>query len=159
MIVVRVANLQDPGDVAQIVDLVDLYAQDPMGQGRALGDAVRHDLAVMLATHPGALAFLAEEHGVPMGVANCFLGMSSFTGAPVLNIHDLAVRAERRGRGVGRAMIAFVEEHARAIGCSRVTLEVSASNAAAQALYRSCGFAGVGPDADSVTYACLKPLV
>ena len=159
MISVRRADLKDPQDVALVVALIDLYAQDPMGQGKALGAEVCGRLTSMLGTHPGALAFLAEEGGAPVGVANCFLGMSSFTGAAVINIHDLAVNSEGRGKGVGRAMMAFVEEHARSMGCSRVTLEVSAKNLVAQGLYRSYGFEGVGPDAESVTYACMKPIL
>lgn len=158
MVEVRRADLSDPSDLERVVEMIDLYAQDPMGRGAPLEPEVRDRLAAMLAWHPGAVVFLAERDGDTVGVANCFLGMSSFTGAPVVNIHDLAVRADARGHGVGHQLMVAVEEHARETGCSRVTLEVSALNETAQGLYRRCGFHGVGPDAESVTYFCTKHL-
>lgn len=158
MISVRQAYLGDPRDVEEAVVMIDLYAQDPMGGGVALSDTVKAKLTEMLASHPGAVVFLAMDEDQTVGIANCFFGMSSFTGSPVLNIHDLSVLPNVRGHGVGRRLIEAVEAHARETGCSRVTLEVSALNETAQGVYKRCGFHGVGADAESVTYFCTKHL-
>jgi ribosomal protein S18 acetylase RimI-like enzyme len=61
----------------------------------------------------------------------------------LLNIHDLAVLPEHRGRGVGRALLAAVEEHARRKGCCKLTLEVQDDNPRARALYDKFGFEDV----------------
>lgn len=49
-----------------------------------------------------------------------------------------------RRHGHARALIQAVCSQARAQGCMRLLLEVRAGNAAAQALYRQCGFAACG---------------
>lgn len=51
---------------------------------------------------------------------------------------------ESRRRGIGRALTMSWMEEARGRGEEEFFLEVRFSNAAAQALYRSCGFAAVG---------------
>ena len=69
------------------------------------------------------------------------LGFSTFKARPLVNVHDLAVLPEHRGRGVGRALLAAVERKARALGCARVTLEVQENNGRARRVYERAGFA------------------
>jgi ribosomal-protein-alanine N-acetyltransferase len=57
-----------------------------------------------------------------------------------LHINSIAVRPDFRGQGIGRRLLAFVLEEARARGARRAMLEVRASNTAAIALYSSFGF-------------------
>jgi len=83
------------------------------------------------------LAYVGED---AMGLANCFTGFSTFAVRPLVNIHDLAVAAEWRGRGIGRALLGAVEAHARELGAAKVTLEVLSGNEPAKALYRAVGF-------------------
>jgi len=52
----------------------------------------------------------------------------------------LGVRPALRGKGWGRVLLLGVLERLRAAGARRITLEVRAGNAAAQALYRAAGF-------------------
>jgi [ribosomal protein S18]-alanine N-acetyltransferase len=59
-------------------------------------------------------------------------------------LQDVQVRPEYRRRGVASALTLRAEENAVALGFDRLRLEVSAANAAAQALYRSCGYADIG---------------
>ncbi|MBI4677379.1 MAG: ribosomal protein S18-alanine N-acetyltransferase [Elusimicrobia bacterium] len=63
---------------------------------------------------------------------------------PGAEITSIVIRRESQGRGLGRALLAHVMEEARSLGCGRLSLEVSASNAAALALYASAGFKAVG---------------
>lgn len=64
-----------------------------------------------------------------------------------LQLLDIAVHSGARRSGHGSALLAHLLGSARARGCSRVTLEVRASNLAARALYRAAGFVedGVRP--------------
>ena len=55
-------------------------------------------------------------------------------------IEELAVRADRRRGGIGRALLQSCEEAAAAAGKQRVTLWVAAHNEAAVTLYRSTGY-------------------
>ncbi|MCA9773921.1 MAG: GNAT family N-acetyltransferase [Myxococcales bacterium] len=123
-----------------IVDLIDAYARDPMGRGEGLGPDVKARLVEGLAAHPTANVFLAFEGTEPVGVAVCFLGFSTFAARWVLNVHDLAVAPEHRGRGIGGTLLEAVIAHAHRLGCRKVTLEVRADNEAARRLYRRLGF-------------------
>ena len=136
----REANLDDPADAEAVLMLVDAYARDPMGSGRPLPDDVQARLIDGLRTHPTTLILLAFDGDVPIGIAVCFLGYSTFAAKPLVNIHDLAVLPDYRGRGVGKRLLAAVEEAARARRCCKLTLEVFETNERARRTYASAGF-------------------
>jgi ribosomal protein S18 acetylase RimI-like enzyme len=62
-------------------------------------------------------------------------------------LQDVEVREDYRRRGIGSALTAYAEREARTRGFDRLRLGVGVDNAAAQALYRQCGYvdAGVAP--------------
>ena len=64
--------------------------------------------------------------------------------ADELQVNNVAVRPECRGRGFGRALVEAALAHARAAGARTALLEVRRSNLAAQRLYLRLGFAQVG---------------
>lgn len=138
---VRMADYADPFDAGALFMLLDSYARSVNGGGKALPKAHRERLAPALAQVPGAFSLLALEGGTPIGVANCFMGFSTFACAPLVNVHDLAVVPIRRGCGVGTALLRAVENEARARSACKITLEVLSGNAGAKALYAREGFA------------------
>ena len=58
----------------------------------------------------------------------------------VLELVSLVVAAERRGQGVGRQLVAAVEDHARSIGADTVKVAVMAGNDRAKGLYIGLGY-------------------
>ncbi len=135
------ADLSLPEHQAAVVELVNAYAMDPMGNGRPLDREVKEALIPGLRSHPTTLIFLAWEEMKPVGIAVCFLGFSTFATRPLLNIHDLAVLPEHRGKAIGRMLLAEVEMAARARGCCKLTLEVLENNHGAIKMYQAAGFA------------------
>jgi len=156
-LLLRRAELAQTADAAAVVDLLDSYAGDPIGGGQPLGPEVRRRLPAALRDHPTAHVFLAFVDQAAVGVAVCFVGLSTFRAQPLLNIHDLAVLSGWRGRGIGRALLAAVEAHARQLGCCKLTLEVLDQNHRARGLYERFGFADVIV-AGSPTRFLSKPL-
>jgi len=130
----------DPHHAAAVVTLLDHYASGSAGGGEPLPEAVRRELPARLAAFPTALGLLAYADDRAVGLANAFLGFSTFTARPLLNLHDLVVDAAWRGRGVGRQLLGRLEVLAREHGCCKLTLEVLADNVAASELYRRSGF-------------------
>lgn len=124
-----------------VVDLLNAYAMDAMGDGRPLTEKVRRDLIPGLRRHPTTFIMLACQEGEPVGVAVCFRGFSTFAARPLLNIHDFFILPPRRGRGLGKRLLQAVEARARETGCCKLTLEVMEKNHPAKALYSSSGFA------------------
>jgi ribosomal protein S18 acetylase RimI-like enzyme len=147
----RRANLADPADAADVLRLIDAYARDPRGGGVPLAPALRERLVPGLAAHPTTCIWLAFEGTEAVGVCVGFIGYSTFHARPLLNIHDLAVLPGQRGRGVGHALLAAAESHARAAGCCKLTLEVLEDNLPARRLYARFGF-------DDVRYGNSGPM-
>lgn len=137
---VALADLSREEHRQAVEELVDAYARDPMGNGAPLSADVRRALLPGLRAHPTTLVFLAWAGAVPVGVAVCFVGFSTFAARPLLNIHDLAVLPDHRGAGVGTALLRGVELHARSLHCCKLTLEVQENNRRARAVYASAGF-------------------
>lgn len=61
-----------------------------------------------------------------------------------LEIHNLVVAPDRRGRGLGRLLLGFALAFGAGHGAGRALLEVRAGNAAARGLYAAEGFREVG---------------
>jgi len=123
-----------------VVDLINSYAMDPMGNGGPLSTEVKDALIPGLRNHPTTMVFLAWEGKEAVGIAVCFLGFSTFTARPLVNIHDLAVLPAYRGKGIGRLLLAEVEREAHSLGCCKMTLEVLENNTRARKLYERAGF-------------------
>lgn len=136
---ITLADYRDPRDAADIVALLDAYARDPMGGGAPLAETIKARLAEDLAANPQAFSLLARLDDKAVGLANCFMGYSTFAAAPLVNIHDLAVLPETRGRGVGKALLAAIEAEALKRGACKITLEVLSGNPARR-LYAREGF-------------------
>jgi GNAT superfamily N-acetyltransferase len=141
-----------------VVDLIDAYSRDPMGDGKPLDDDVKRRLIPGLREHPTTVIFLAFDGERPVGIALCFRGFSSFYAKPLVNIHDFAVLPEYRGGGIGKRLLQSVENHAKKLGCCKLTLETQDHNPA-QKLYKSFGFArDVHVDAAGGAIFMTKPL-
>lgn len=63
---------------------------------------------------------------------------------PEAELLTLAVRPERRRRGIGRRLVAAFEVAAARRGAEEAFLEVAETNAAARALYAAAGYTEVG---------------
>ena len=133
------ADLARPEHQRAVCEMLDAYARDPMGGGRPLEADVRARLVPALREHPTTVILLAYDGARPVGIAACFRGFSTFAARPLLNLHDLAVIPEYRGRGLGRKLLAAVEAKARSLGCTKVTLEVLETNPARK-LYEAMGY-------------------
>ena len=137
---VRQADLADARDQQRVLEMLDLYARDPLGQGRPLSEDARCRLISGLQAQPGGLVLLALEGERAAGLAVSFTGFSTFQARPLLNLHDLVVRPEMRGKGIARALLHALEVEACRRNCCKLTLEVRADNDRARRLYQSLGF-------------------
>lgn len=139
---VRLADYASASDASAVVDLLDAYARDPAGGGEPLSAHARGHLVAELVARPQAFSILAFDGDQPVGLVNCIEGFSTFQCKPLVNVHDVAVLASHRGRGVARLMLLKAEDMARERGAVKMTLEVLSGNVSALALYRRLGYAG-----------------
>ncbi len=86
-----------------------------------------------------------RTHAVVLEADGAIAGVGSLWLAPdAAHVTSLAVAETARRRGHGRRLTLALIALARSLDAPAVTLEVRASNAAARALYRGCGFAEAG---------------
>lgn len=141
-VTVKQVDYQNPEQVATLINLLNMYAQDPMGGGEALSDYAKQHLADELKQRDFLFSLVAYVDGKPAGLANCIESFSTFACKPVINIHDMAVNPEFRGKGVSQTLLAAVEQAARDKGAAKVTLEVLTGNTVAINAYKKFGFNG-----------------
>lgn len=123
-----------------IFDLLNSYAQDPMGGGDPLPESTRRDLVPELRRRPWVVTLLALSGDQPVGLMIAMEGFSTFAAKPLMNIHDVAVHPDYRGKGIGTALFREIEAMATKRGCCKLTLEVLEHNDRAKGLYGRLGF-------------------
>ncbi|MBW1639409.1 GNAT family N-acetyltransferase [Microbacterium resistens] len=128
-------------------ELAEAYAAEQVSAGRwSPEDAVaraRAENEQALPAGPSTPRMLVrtatDEAGEPVGRA--WVGLDHPRGAPgVAFLYDIEVVPGRRGRGLGRALLAAVEQEAHAHGAEALELNVFGGNRAAIALYLSAGY-------------------
>ena len=139
---VIVADYADKKHAVEIVQLLNEYANDPMGGGESLPLFVQENLVAELAKRPYAFSLIGYVGAEPAGLINCFESFSSFSCKPLINIHDVIVLNEFRGHGISQLMLNEVDRIAKQRGCCKVTLEVLEGNQVAKRAYLKHGFAG-----------------
>lgn len=136
------ASYTNPVHAKALGFLLDQYARDAMGGGEGLSTYVQEHLAIELSKRAHAFSVLAFVAGEPVGMVNCFEGLSTFACRPLVNVHDVVVVEDFRSRGISQGMLIEVEKIARQRGCCKITLEVLEGNPGAQVAYRKQGYAG-----------------
>ncbi len=156
-VLVREINYENREDVHSLIQMLHDFQQGirktaPLPVDAAVVESLRQ------LGH--AKVYLCEVDGNRAGMAICFRGFSTFHNKELLNVHDLYVRPQYQGKGLGGKMLDFIEQDCRAMGFCRVTLEVSGDNAGALGLYRKKGYFGndVG-DPYGQSFAMKKELV
>jgi GNAT superfamily N-acetyltransferase len=135
-----IADLSNPTHATALVELLNIYALDPMGGGEELSAYVKQNLAATLAARSDAQVIFALANGEPIGMVVCIEGFSTFACKPLINIHDVIVKPACRGQGISGMMFEKVEQIAREKGCCKLTLEVLSGNKSARSAYADFGF-------------------
>lgn len=133
------ADFSNPSHCSDISFLTNSYAKDEMGGGEPLPEIVLDRMIDGLRQMDNAFTILAYLDEEPVGIANCFIGYSTFEAKSLINIHDLAVVPEVRGHGIGTKLLETVQRKARQLKCCKLTLEVRDDNPAIN-LYERFGF-------------------
>ncbi|MBW8829245.1 MAG: GNAT family N-acetyltransferase [Burkholderiales bacterium] len=80
-------------------------------------------------------AMVAERSGQLLGLVHFLFHRSTTLIAPICYLQDLFTVEAARGKGVGRALIEAVYEHAKAVGSPRVYWQTHETNTVAMRLY------------------------
>jgi putative acetyltransferase len=133
-VIVRRARVEDVSEAARTVAAVaeeDFIATQPPVDVEQRAERLRE---IIERGEPAGLWILEDDDGRQVGHA---AAQESVGG--VLTI-GMAILAESRGLGGGRALLEAIQEHARTVGAHKLSLEVWTDNARAIALYAAAGF-------------------
>ena len=130
---VRRATPEDARDAARLLHDFNTEFSEPTPSADVLAPRVRDMLA------SGELTILLAG-AEPDGLAQLRYRRSVWTGALDAYLEELYVVPDRRGRGIGRALLEATLATAREAGATRIELGAEEDDTAARALYESCGF-------------------
>lgn len=130
---VRRAVVADAPEVARLLHDFNTEFSDPTPGVAVLTERARRFLA------DGEITVLLGGER-PDGLAQLRFRPSIWSGGLDAYLEELYVAPERRGQGIGRALLEAAMEVAREAGATRIDLATGETDAAARALYESCGF-------------------
>ena len=123
-----------------IVYLLNQYAKHPMGGETELKVSTKENLISKLKGVPGAFSILVYQQKKAIGLANCFMGFSTFQCKPLINVHDIYVKNAYQGKQIAQEILKKIQEIAIQRSCCKITLEVLEGNLIAQKAYKNFGF-------------------
>ncbi len=130
-----------PSDVPALLDLMEAFnACEQIQWRRDTGEA---PLRALLGDPGLGLVVVAELEDAAVGYAVVTWGFDLEWGGRDCFLTELYLRPERRGAGLGAALLAEAVAHARGAGAAAMHLLVRPDNAAARRLYAGAGFAEV----------------
>jgi len=133
-------DFSDEVHCTELATLINQYIADPMGGGTKLTARQQLRLVDGLANHPSCFVLFALVDQQIVGLATCFINFSTFRAKSYINIHDLIIQNDFRGKGLGRRLLQQIESIANERKYCKITLEVREDNFAAKALYTELGF-------------------
>ena len=126
---------------SDLPQVLRLYAQPEMDQGRVLTVDAAAEILRRMATYPEYAVYVATNHGSVVGTfALLVMDNLAHMGAPSAIVEDVCVDNELHGQGIGKAMMNFAMALARKRGCYKLALSSNATREGAHAFYRSLGF-------------------
>ena len=140
-----VADLRMKQHEEAFLSLTAGYMADNMGDGKPWTIDQKRKVIEDLNKHPACMILLASNEKEYVGVCTCFYGYSTFLASGLYNIHDIYVRPEYRGMGIGRKLLQEVARIGKKKGAGKLTLEVRVDNFTAKNLYRKEGYRDADP--------------
>ena len=133
---IRLAHVDDCATILGFIR--DLAAYEKLSHEVVADEAMLR--ATLFGARPAAEVLIAEDD-VPVGFALFFTSYSTFLAKPGRYLEDLFVVPEWRGRGVGRALLAYLARVAMDRGCGRMEWSVLDWNEPALGFYERLGAA------------------
>jgi ribosomal protein S18 acetylase RimI-like enzyme len=131
----RIATQADLETVAQLFNAYRQFYEQPDDL------ALAKQFINARMTNGQSVILLAENsEGAALGFSQLYPSFCSVIAAPIYVLYDLFVSPAGRKTGVGKALLQYAAQFAKAQGASRMDLTTARSNLAAQALYASLGW-------------------
>jgi GNAT superfamily N-acetyltransferase len=126
---------------ADLPDLLRLYAQPDLDDGRVLSEAEAERIFERMTSYPDYQVYVAVTGGKVVGTfALLVMDNLAHLGAPSGIIEDIAVDPTCQGMGIGKVMVGHAISLCREKGCYKVMLSSNLKRERAHAFYESLDF-------------------
>ncbi|MBD9371456.1 GNAT family N-acetyltransferase [Rhizobium sp. ARZ01] len=126
-----------PGDLQQILDMMALHAECHGDCAKLTATDLDRDL---FGPSPWVTALVAEACGRLIGYAILVPMYLAAEGRRGMELHQIFVRKDHRGTGIGHHLVARAREQARAAGCSYISVSAATGNFQAHRFYEEMNF-------------------
>ena len=144
---IRLATAADAPALGRLLHAFNTEFEEPTPDA----DVIAERAAPLIESGEVTVLFAGDG---PDGFAQLRFRPSLYTGVLDAYLEELYVVPERRGHGLGRALLEAAMEHARQRGAAHIDLGTSEDDVAARALYESAGFTNRegGPNGPAMLY-------
>lgn len=130
-----------PATPADLPDVLALYAQPGMDDGRVLRLQDAEAIFARFSRYPDYTLYIAESDSRIAGTfALLIMDNLGHLGAPSAVVEDVVVDPACQGHGIGQQMMAFAIDRAREKRCYKLVLSSNAKRERAHAFYEQLGF-------------------
>lgn len=131
-----------PEDAATLALLMSEMDAPETEQKEASPDVGRMlQVLVEMAGYPSFRAYIGRIDGQPVGSFSLLVFSSpSHDGKAQAVLDAVVIRSDRRGEGIGQAMVAHANALAQAAGCYKISLSSNIKRVAAHHVYEKLGF-------------------
>jgi ribosomal protein S18 acetylase RimI-like enzyme len=136
-----------PADLDQMLELFPRLAAFDLPANRSSEHLWRGDAELLrewsAGRAPQCLVYLAVDPDQAMlGIAMAQLREELLSHEPSAHLEVIVVRDDAEGQGIGKALIATIEQAVQEQGGRSITLHVFATNTRARAVYERLGYSG-----------------
>jgi ribosomal protein S18 acetylase RimI-like enzyme len=136
-----------PADLDKMLELFPRLAAFDLPANRLPDDLWRGDAALLrlwsAGRAPQCLVYMAVDPSqAVLGIAMAQLGEELLSHEPSAHLEVIVVRDDAEGQGIGKALIATIEQAVQQQGARSITLHVFATNTHARAVYERLGYSG-----------------
>ena len=144
---IRLASAADAPAFGRLLHAFNLEFGEPTPNADVIADRA----APLIESGEVTVLFAGDG---PDGFAQLRFRPSLYTGALDAHLEELYVVPDRRGQGLGRALLEAAMERARERGAAHIDLGTSEDDVAARTLYESAGFTNRegGPEGPRMLY-------
>ncbi|MGD9727939.1 MAG: N-acetyltransferase family protein [Nitrospiraceae bacterium] len=130
-----------PAVKADLQDILRLYAQPALDDGRVISTAEAEQIFERMARYPDYAVYVAVVENRIVGTfALLIMDNLGHMGTRSGIVEDVAVEPHVQGQGVGKAMMAQAIKLCREHGCYKMVISSNLKRPKAHAFYESLGF-------------------
>jgi GNAT superfamily N-acetyltransferase len=135
-LIIETATLDDINALCDLLTI--LFSQE--AEFKPDRQAQQTGLQAIISNPELGIILLARHNDKVVGMVSLLFSISTALGGRVAILEDMVVLPDKRGLGIGSALLTAAISTARDSGCQRITLLTDSDNAIARGFYEKHGF-------------------